>query len=98
MIIQYKCKENYLVTEVKDINAYISVNKNMDVKINIQATGDIIENNSNEPRAKDIQFINTLLAIGEKLNISQIQVSRIQKKALNKLFEIIAGKKHEGKN
>ena len=32
--------------------------------------GDIIESNSNEPRAKDIQFINTLLAIGEKLNIN----------------------------
>ena len=45
MIIQYKCNENYLVAEVKDINTNIDINKNIDTKINIKATGDIIENN-----------------------------------------------------
>ena len=34
----------------------------------------------------------TQKAIGEKMHISQIQVSRIQKKALNQLFKIISGK------
>lgn len=32
--------------------------------------GDIIENNSNEPREKDIKFIKILLTIGEALNIN----------------------------
>lgn len=39
----------------------------------------------------------TQKTIGEKLNISQIQVSRIQKKALNKMFKIISGKQDEVK-
>lgn len=32
--------------------------------------GDILENNSNEPRDKEIRFINILLTIGQKLNIN----------------------------
>ena len=32
--------------------------------------GDIIENYTNEPNEKDIDFVNLLLSIGEKLNIN----------------------------
>lgn len=46
MIIQYKCEENYLVSEIHNVTSKIDVDIKDDIKatINIKATGDIIEN------------------------------------------------------
>lgn len=75
MIIKYKCKQDYLVTEINYITSKININNNKPT-INIKATGNIIENNCDI----DLNNQNTINDIKKDI---KIQIKKLIKKGIN---------------
>lgn len=62
--------ELFSIIEKLELNIDMTEAQNIYYNKIYHSIGDIIENYSNEPNEKDIDFINLLLTIGEKLNIN----------------------------